>query len=69
MLAGKRARQSGVELKLAISDHADWDDLLRTCAEVAAPEIWITHGGEDALIHTLQQLGVRGRALRRIGSP
>ena len=67
MLAGKRARQSGVELKLAISDHSDWDDLLRTCAEVGAPDIWITHGGEAALIHALAARGVRGRALRQVG--
>ncbi len=62
-----RARQGGVELPLVISDHADWDELNATIDEVGAPEIWVTHGREDALIHAAGQRGVRGRALRLIG--
>jgi putative mRNA 3-end processing factor len=46
-----RARQRGVELPLVISDHADWDELTRTFDDVGAPEIWVTHGREEALIH------------------
>ena len=45
-----RARQSGVELPLIISDHADWTDLTRTIEDVNADETWITHGRDDALI-------------------
>ena len=30
-----RARQRGVELPLVISDHADWDELTSTLAELA----------------------------------
>jgi putative mRNA 3-end processing factor len=41
--------------------------LLDTCAEVQAPEIWITHGREEALIHALGQRGQRGRALHLVG--
>lgn len=67
MLVSKRAKQSGAELALAISDHADWDALLRTIAEVGAPEVWITHGSEAALIHELGTRGVKARALRLIG--
>ena len=66
------ARQAGgVELPLIISDHADWDDLLRTIQETQAPEIWVTHGAEEALIHAVSELqdpragalagGLRGR--------
>ena len=47
----RRARQRGVELPLVISDHADWDELTRTFDDVGAPEIWVTHGREEALIH------------------
>jgi putative mRNA 3-end processing factor len=63
----QRARQRGVELPLVISDHADWPELLQSFAEVDAPEIWVTHGQEDALVHAASLQGRRARALRLIG--
>jgi len=63
----QRAKTRGVELPLVISDHADWDDLNRTIDEVGAPEVWVTHGRDDALVHALGQRGIRGRALHLIG--
>ncbi len=63
----QRARVRGVELPLVISDHADWDELNATADEVGAPEIWVTHGREEALIHEVAKRGIRGRALRLIG--
>ena len=63
----QRAKQRGVELPLVISDHADWPELLRSFAEVDAPEIWVTHGQEDALVRAAALQGRRGRALRLIG--
>ena len=62
-----RARQRGVELPLIISDHADWDELTRTIEEVAAPEVWITHGQEDALVHWASGRGYDARALSLLG--
>jgi len=67
MRVRQRARAGGIELPLVISDHADWPELLRTCDDVGAPEVWVTHGNEEALIHALTQRGYRGRALRLIG--
>jgi putative mRNA 3-end processing factor len=67
MRVRQRARSRGVELPLVISDHADWDDLNRTIDEVAAPEVWVTHGRDDALVHALAQRGIRGRALHLVG--
>ena len=67
MRVRQRAKQGGVELPLVISDHADWDELLATADEVRAPEVWVTHGREDALIHALSLRGVRGRALHLLG--
>ena len=67
MRVRQRAKSRGVELPLVISDHADWDELLATIAEVGAPEIWVTHGREDALIRALALRGLCGRALRLIG--
>jgi len=63
----QRAKQRGVELPLVISDHADWDELTRTLADVGAPEIWVTHGREDALIHYAKSQGIRARALSLLG--
>jgi putative mRNA 3-end processing factor len=62
----QRARASGVELPLVISDHADWDELNATIDEVGAEEVWVTHGQEAALIHAIGQRGIRGRALRDV---
>ncbi|MEO1694931.1 MAG: ligase-associated DNA damage response exonuclease [Pseudomonadota bacterium] len=62
-----RARQRGVELPLIISDHVDWPDLLATIEEVQAPEIWVTHGREDAIVHQIGLMGLTGRALRLVG--
>jgi putative mRNA 3-end processing factor len=67
MRVRQRARTRGVELPLVISDHADWDDLNRTIDEVGAPEVWVTHGRDDALVHALAQRGIRGRALHLVG--
>ena len=62
-----RAKQSGVELPLVISDHADWDELNATVDAVGAPEVWVTHGREEALVHALGKRGVTARALRLLG--
>lgn len=67
MRVRQRARLRGVELPLVISDHADWNELNATLDEVAAPEAWVTHGREEALIHAARQRGIRGRALRLVG--
>jgi len=67
MRVRQRARSRGVELPLIISDHADWDGLNATVDEVGAPEIWVTHGREEALIHEVAKRGITGRALRLVG--
>jgi putative mRNA 3-end processing factor len=67
MRVRQRAKARGVELPLVISDHADWPELLATFDDVAAPEIWVTHGEEQALIHAATARGLVGRALRLIG--
>ena len=67
MRVRQRARLRGVELPLVVSDHADWPELNRTVDEVGAPEVWVTHGRDDALIHALAKRGIRGRALHLIG--
>ncbi len=67
MRVRQRARSKGVELPLVISDHCDWDELNQTLDDVGAPEVWVTHGREEALIHEAAKRGIRGRALRLVG--
>jgi putative mRNA 3-end processing factor len=67
MRVRQRAKARGVELPLVISDHADWDELTATIDEVAADEIWVTHGREEALVHYAVQKGYRARALTLAG--
>jgi len=58
-----RARQLGIELPLVVSDHADWDGLTATIAATGAPEIWVTHGEADALVHWCERAGRSARPL------
>ena len=67
MRVRQRARQRGVELPLIISDHADWDELTQTLDDVGAPEVWVTHGREEALVHHAKGRGIRARALTLVG--
>ena len=62
-----RARQRGVELPLVISDHADWDELTATVAELHPGELWITHGREEALARWAELNGVPARPLSLVG--
>jgi putative mRNA 3-end processing factor len=62
-----RARQRAVELPLVISDHADWDELTGTLAELAPGEVWITHGREEALARWAELNGLSARALALVG--
>jgi putative mRNA 3-end processing factor len=62
-----RAKQKGVELPLVVSDHADWDELTQTLSDVGAPEVWVTHGRDDALVYYAQQQGFKAQALHLLG--
>ncbi len=62
-----RARQRDTEFPIVISDHADWPELLQTISDVEAGEIWVTHGREDALLHQVSTMGLKGRALALVG--
>jgi putative mRNA 3-end processing factor len=62
-----RIRQSGIELPLVISDHADWPELLDTIVETGAEDVWVTHGRDDALVYQLSLMGRKARALSLVG--
>lgn len=63
MSVKQRARQSGVELPLVISDHADWNELRQTITESKASKVWVTHGREDALVYHCRQQGLEAEPL------
>ena len=67
MRVRQRAKARGVELPLVISDHADWDELTATIDEVAAEEVWVTHGREEALVYYTTRKGYRARSLALTG--
>ena len=67
MRVRQRVKQRGIELPLVISDHADWDELTATIAEVNPAETWITHGREDALLRWCELTQRRARALALVG--
>lgn len=62
-----RAKQKGIDMPLIISDHADWNELTQTLHDVNTPEVWVTHGREDALIYYATQQGIKAQALRLLG--
>jgi putative mRNA 3-end processing factor len=67
MRVRQRARQRGVELPLVISDHADWDELCATIAEVGPQEVWVTHGSEEALVRWCELQGLPAKPLHLMG--
>lgn len=67
MRVRQRARQRMVELPLVISDHADWDELTATIAEVNPKENWITHGSEEGLLRWCELHQRKARALHLVG--
>ena len=63
----QRAKQANVELPLILSDHADWDELTATIAELAPREVWVTHGREEALVRWCELNGIAARPLHMVG--
>lgn len=42
-----------------LSDHADWNDLVRTVQETGAKTVYVQHRGNGALVKYLNKLGIR----------
>jgi putative mRNA 3-end processing factor len=63
----QRAKQANVELPLILSDHADWDELTATIAELGPREVWVTHGREEALVRWCGLNGIPARPLHMVG--
>ena len=48
----------GFDRGFCMSDHADWDDLVRTVKESRARRVYVQHRGAGALVRHLKQLGL-----------
>lgn len=62
-----RTKQRGVELPLILSDHADWDELIKTIKDTQASEVWVTHGREEALVRWCEINQIRAKPLNMVG--
>ncbi len=51
-------RRLAYERGFILSDHADWDSLLRTIEDTGARRVLVTHGHGDALIAHLRERGI-----------
>jgi Predicted exonuclease of the beta-lactamase fold involved in RNA processing len=50
-------RRKGYEKGFALSDHADWNELIQTIDETEAQDIFLTHGRTDVLARFLEEQG------------
>jgi putative mRNA 3-end processing factor len=59
-------RRRGYERGFVMSDHADWDGLLRTVKDSGARQVYVTHGSCDVLARYLREVeGIRAEPLGR----
>lgn len=63
----QRAKQSGIELPLILSDHCDWDELTSTITELAPSQVWVTHGREEALVRWCTLNAIEAKPLHLVG--
>ena len=61
------AHARGFDRGFALSDHADWDDILRTIAETGARRVLTCHGDASQLIAHLRAHGVDAGRLDSVG--
>jgi putative mRNA 3-end processing factor len=57
-------RRRGFDIGFALSDHADWPDLLATIAETGARRVLAVHGFTDTLARHLRDQGLAAQPLR-----
>jgi putative mRNA 3-end processing factor len=51
-------RRRGYDRGFALSDHADWPELLQTVEDTGARRVFVTHGYTDALARYLTEHGL-----------
>lgn len=61
-LRGTR-RRKGYDRGFVLSDHADFNDLVRTARETGAKKVLVTHGSSETLSRYLNDVGIRAEPL------
>lgn len=49
-------RRKGYERGFVLSDHADWNSLLKTIKESEAKQVYVTHGQDDVVAKYLREI-------------
>jgi putative mRNA 3-end processing factor len=52
-------REMGFDKGFVLSDHADWNDLVKTILETKARRVYVQHRGSGALVRHLRTLGIK----------
>jgi putative mRNA 3-end processing factor len=55
----QRYGDGGYDRGFVMSDHADWNDLVRTICETEAKRVYVQHRGHGALVRHLRGLGLQ----------
>jgi putative mRNA 3-end processing factor len=58
MAGNSHFHRNSYDRGFVMSDHADWDDLLRTISETGAKRIFVQHRGHGALVRHLRAQGL-----------
>ncbi len=56
----------GYDKGFLMSDHADWDDLVRTIQETNAKDVYVEHRGAGALVRHLKTLGINAHPVSKL---
>jgi len=60
-------RRKGYERGFVLSDHADWQGLIRTVRESQARQVYVTHGQNDVLARYLNEIeGIQAAPLQSL---
>ncbi len=59
MAKGSHGFRGGYDRGFVMSDHADWNDLVRTVIETGAKTVYVQHRGNGALVKHLRTLGLQ----------
>jgi putative mRNA 3-end processing factor len=57
-------RRKNADAGFALSDHADWNGLLKTIKETGAEKIFVTHGFQAAFSRYLNETGLRAAEVK-----
>jgi len=61
-IRGARRRRT-IDRGFALSDHADWPNLLAAIAATGAERVWVTHGFREPVVRWLLERGVQAEAV------